>query len=37
MKQVRNYRKASEKVYRNDQIITACHINVYLHKMIMNE
>ena len=37
MKQEGNALKASEKLWQNNQIITACHIKVFLYEMTLNE
>ena len=37
MKQIGNVLKASEKFLRNNQIITACGIKVYLYEMMMDK
>ena len=37
VKQIVNALKASEKFWRNNQVITACCIKVYQYEMIINE
>ena len=37
VKQIVNALKASEKFWRNNQVITACCVKVYQYEMIINE